>query len=98
MNSVTGFDGGSYTPKTYKDVLKHKDQNGWWDSMKKELNAMESKGVWEVVLMSPMPAGRKSLDTDGYIPRRLMEPSDLELLLKVPVKYQDKILQIVIDR
>jgi hypothetical protein len=37
FNSIAGFDDGSDTASTYKDVLKHKNQNGWWDSMKKEL-------------------------------------------------------------
>jgi hypothetical protein len=40
FNSVAGFDDGSHIPKTYKDVLKHKNQKGWWDSMKKEIHAM----------------------------------------------------------
>jgi hypothetical protein len=47
------------TPKTYRDVLKHANQKGWWDSMKKEFLAMETKGVWEIVLMSSMPPERK---------------------------------------
>jgi Reverse transcriptase (RNA-dependent DNA polymerase) len=59
FNSVAGFDEGSDTPKAYKDVLKHKHQKGWWDSMKKEFLAMETQGVWETVLMSSMPPGRK---------------------------------------
>jgi hypothetical protein len=45
FTSVAGFDDGSDTPKANKDVLKHKNQNGWWDSMKKEFLAMETKGV-----------------------------------------------------
>jgi hypothetical protein len=58
FNSVSGFADGSNTPKNFKDVLKHKNQAGWRESMKKEFHAMETKGVWEVVLMSSMPAGR----------------------------------------
>jgi Reverse transcriptase (RNA-dependent DNA polymerase) len=30
--------------------------------MKKEFHVMETKGVWEIVLMSSMPAGRKVVD------------------------------------
>jgi hypothetical protein len=59
FNSVAGFDDGSDTPKAYKEVLKHKNQAGRWASMKKEFHAMETQGVWEVVLMSSMPAGRE---------------------------------------
>jgi hypothetical protein len=59
FNSVAGFDNGSDTPKTYRDVLEHANQKGWWDSMKKEFLEMETKGVWEIVLMSSMPPGRK---------------------------------------
>jgi hypothetical protein len=59
FNSVAGFDDGSNTPKTYKEVLKHMNQAGWWSSIKKVFHAMETKGIWEVVLMSSVPAGRK---------------------------------------
>jgi Reverse transcriptase (RNA-dependent DNA polymerase) len=59
FNSVSGFDDCSDAPKNFKEVLKHKNHAGWWASMKKEFHAMETKGVWEVVLMSSMPAGRK---------------------------------------
>jgi Reverse transcriptase (RNA-dependent DNA polymerase) len=61
FNAVSGFDDCSDTPKNYKEVLKHKNQAGWWASMKNEFHAMETKGVWEVVLMSSMPAGRKAV-------------------------------------
>jgi Reverse transcriptase (RNA-dependent DNA polymerase) len=57
--SVTGLDDGNYTPKTNKESLKHKNQAGWWASKKKDFHAMETKGVWEIELMSSMPAGRK---------------------------------------
>jgi Reverse transcriptase (RNA-dependent DNA polymerase) len=56
FNCVAGFDDGRDTPKTYKEVLKHKNQAGWWASMKKEFHTMEAKGVWEIVLMSSMPS------------------------------------------
>jgi Reverse transcriptase (RNA-dependent DNA polymerase) len=59
FNSVSGFDDGSDAPKNYKEVLKHKKQAGFWATMKKEFHAMETKGVWEVILMSSMPAGGK---------------------------------------
>jgi hypothetical protein len=42
FNSVAGLDDGSDTPKTYKDVLQHKNQKVWWDSMKKDFHAMET--------------------------------------------------------
>jgi hypothetical protein len=58
-NSVAGFDDGSDTPITYKDVLKQKNQTGWWASMKKEFHAMETKGVWEIVIKSSMLPERK---------------------------------------
>jgi hypothetical protein len=51
FNSVAGVDDGSDTPKTYRDVLKHANQKGWWDSTKKGFLAMETKGAWEIVLM-----------------------------------------------
>jgi hypothetical protein len=58
FNSVAGFDDGSDTPNTYKEVLKPKNQSGWWASINKEIHAMETKGFWEVVLISSMPAGQ----------------------------------------
>jgi hypothetical protein len=45
FNSIAGFDDGSDTPKNYKDVLGHKNQAKWWESMKKDCNAMETKEV-----------------------------------------------------
>jgi hypothetical protein len=33
FNSISGFDDGSDTPNTYNDVLKHKYQPGWWNSV-----------------------------------------------------------------
>jgi Reverse transcriptase (RNA-dependent DNA polymerase) len=41
------------------DVLGHKNQAKWWESMKKEFNAMKTKGVWNIVPISSMPHGRK---------------------------------------
>jgi hypothetical protein len=32
---VAGFDDGSDTPKTYKELLKQNNQTAWWTSMKK---------------------------------------------------------------
>jgi hypothetical protein len=61
FNSIAGFDDGSGTRNTYKDVLKHTNQKGWWNFMNKEVHAMETKGVWEAVLISSMPPGRKSI-------------------------------------
>jgi hypothetical protein len=58
FNSVAGFDDSSDTPKNYKDVLKHKNQAGWWELMKQEFHAMETTEVWEIALMSSMPPGR----------------------------------------
>jgi hypothetical protein len=58
FNSIASFDDGSDTPKTYKDVLKHKNQKGWWDSMNKWFRAMDTKSAWKVVLMSSRPPGR----------------------------------------
>jgi hypothetical protein len=34
FNYIEGFDDGSDTPKNYKDVLGHKNQDNWWESMK----------------------------------------------------------------
>jgi hypothetical protein len=45
FNSVAGFDDGRGIRKNFKDVLGHKNQQGWWHSMKREFNAMETKGV-----------------------------------------------------
>jgi hypothetical protein len=59
FNSVAGFDDGSKTPTTYKGVMKHTNQSGWWASMKKEFHSMETMGVLEAVLMYIMPSGRK---------------------------------------
>jgi hypothetical protein len=33
FNSFSGFNDGSNTPKNYKELVKHKDQAGWWASM-----------------------------------------------------------------
>jgi hypothetical protein len=35
FNSIEAFDDGSNTPKHFKDVLGHKNQAKWWESMKK---------------------------------------------------------------
>jgi Reverse transcriptase (RNA-dependent DNA polymerase) len=59
FNSVSGLDDGSDLPKNYKEVLNFKNQAGWWASMTKEFHSMETKGVWEIFLMSSMPAGRQ---------------------------------------
>jgi hypothetical protein len=59
FNTIAGFDDGSDTPKNYKDVLGHKNQAKWWESMKKEFNAMESKGEWKIVPLSSMSHGMK---------------------------------------
>jgi hypothetical protein len=59
FNSVAVFDDGSGIPKNFKDVLGHKNQKGWWESMKKVFNAMETKGVLDIVQLSSMPSGRK---------------------------------------
>jgi Reverse transcriptase (RNA-dependent DNA polymerase) len=56
---IAGFDVGSDTPKNCKDVLGHKNHANWWESMKKELHAMETKGVWKNVPISSMPHGRR---------------------------------------
>jgi hypothetical protein len=37
FNSISGFDDGSDTPKNYKDVLGHKNQAKWWESMNSTL-------------------------------------------------------------
>jgi hypothetical protein len=42
-----------------KKLVKHKNQAGWWVTTKKEFHPMETKGVWEIVLLSSMPADRK---------------------------------------
>jgi hypothetical protein len=39
FNSVAGFLDGSGIPENFKDVLGHKNQQGWWESMKREFNA-----------------------------------------------------------
>jgi hypothetical protein len=85
FNSVAGFDDGSDTPKAYKDVLKHKNQKGWWDSMKKAFLAIETKGVWEIVLMSSMPPGRKIIGNIWVYNKK-----DQERSRKVSVKYPAK--------
>jgi hypothetical protein len=76
--TIAGFDDGSDTPKNYKDVFGHKNQAKWWESMKKEINAMESNGVWKIVPLFSMPNARV---TDGSTLRELMVPTDQELLL-----------------
>jgi hypothetical protein len=40
FNSVAGFANGSDTPKNYKEVVKDKNQAGWWASMKNEFHAV----------------------------------------------------------
>jgi hypothetical protein len=44
---VAGFEDGSDVPKSYKDVIGHRNQDKWWEAMKEEFKAMETKGVWE---------------------------------------------------
>jgi hypothetical protein len=62
FSSIACFDYGS----EYNYVLKSKDQTGWWNSMKKECHAIETKGVWENTLMSKMPPGRKTVG-NGWV-------------------------------
>jgi hypothetical protein len=45
FNYVAGFDDEGGIPKNFKHGLGHKNQQGWWESMKREFNAMETKGV-----------------------------------------------------
>jgi Reverse transcriptase (RNA-dependent DNA polymerase) len=59
INSIDGFDDGSGIPNNFKNVLGHKKEQGWLESMKRDFNAMETKGVWEIIPMSSMPSGRK---------------------------------------
>jgi Reverse transcriptase (RNA-dependent DNA polymerase) len=59
FNSIAGFDDGSGITNNFKDVLGHNNQQGWWESMKREFNAMETKGYWKIMPMSFMPSGRK---------------------------------------
>jgi hypothetical protein len=84
FNSVAGFDDGSDTPKNYKDVLKHKSQAWWWASIEQEFNAMEANGVWEFVLMSSMPPGRKVVGN-------IRVPTENELWFTISVKVPGKI-------
>jgi hypothetical protein len=72
FNLVAGFDDGSGIPKNFNDVLGHMNQKGWWESMKKEFNAMETKGVWEIVQMSSMPSGRKIVGNRWVYSDKLM--------------------------
>jgi hypothetical protein len=51
-----------------KDVVQHKNQKVWWDSMRKEFHAMETKGGWELEPMSSMPPGRKVIGNRWYSP------------------------------
>jgi hypothetical protein len=55
FNAIACFD----TPKNYKDILGHRNQAKWWESMKKEFHAMERNGVWKIVPLYSMPHGRK---------------------------------------
>jgi hypothetical protein len=56
---IAGFDDGSNTPKTYKDIVNHPRKDEWWLSMKKEFESMTSKQVWDIVDISHVPSGRK---------------------------------------
>jgi hypothetical protein len=76
FNAIAGDDDGSNTPKTVKDVLKHKYQKGWWDCTKKEFQAMETYGKF--CLCHPCHLEEKSLVTDGYTVKKMMELSDQE--------------------
>jgi hypothetical protein len=85
FNSVAGFDDGSDTPKTHKDVLQHRNQNGWWDSMK--------KGALEIVHTTSMPPGRKVIGNRWVYNEK--DKANQELLHKVSVRYLAKPLLIV---
>jgi hypothetical protein len=41
FNSVSGFDYGSDTPKSYKDVLNHNNKTGLWASMQNDFRDIE---------------------------------------------------------
>jgi hypothetical protein len=60
---------------------------------------MKTKGVWEIVLMSSMSAGRKVVGNRyGYSLKKMTEPKGQGLLLKASVKYQAKTSLIVMHR
>ena len=59
FNITAGFDDGSNIPKNYNYIQGHKNQDNWWDSMKFEFSAMESKNVWKIIDMKDLPHGRK---------------------------------------
>jgi hypothetical protein len=45
FKSIAGLNDVIDTLENYMDVLGHKNQGKWWESMKQEINAMERKGV-----------------------------------------------------
>jgi hypothetical protein len=65
--------------------------------MKKEFHAMESKGVWKIVPLSSMPHGRnrKLVGNRWVYTEKSLAPTDQERLLKVLVRYLERISLIV---
>jgi hypothetical protein len=59
--TYAGNDDGSDMPMTYKDVLEHKYQTGWWKYLKNKIHAMQTKGFREIILMSNVTLGRKTV-------------------------------------
>jgi hypothetical protein len=82
MNFISLNDDGSESPKKYKDKMKQTDQATFWESMLREFQAMETKGVWELVKISQCHLEGKQL-------LKLMEVNNKELLFKTLVKYLD---------
>jgi hypothetical protein len=50
---------GENVPKSYKDATFSKEWEQWWTAIVIEFNAMEEKGVWDIVEKSNVPTGRR---------------------------------------
>jgi Reverse transcriptase (RNA-dependent DNA polymerase) len=56
---VSTIHDGNPDPKNYAEAKNSKDWNKWWEAMCIEFKNMEDKKVWNVILKTDVPTGRK---------------------------------------
>jgi hypothetical protein len=85
------IDARSDTPKNFKNVRGHKNQEKRRDSLIQKISAKVSKVVWKISPLSSLTHEWNKLVTDGSTLKKMMESIDQELLLRVTVKYLERI-------
>jgi hypothetical protein len=67
---ITGFDDGSFEPRTYKEVMAHPYHKEWWKAICTEFKNMESKDVWQIHNRSSIPSGCKLIGNHWVFKRK----------------------------